>query len=138
VSILIVDDHPAWRRVVVSMLISRPDLRVVGEAADGFEALRKAEELQPQLILLDMGLPGISGIDVANRIREDSGKSKIIFLSHNNDPVVIRTAISSGGMGYVLKFDAAKQLLSAVTAVLQGHPFVSSGVNYQLNGADSD
>ena len=101
---------------------------VIAEASDGPEALQKAEELKPDLIVLDIGLPKLNGIEVALRIRQVSPSSKIVFLSHNNDLDVVRAALSTGARGYVHKTDAGSELLPAVYAVLRGKQFVSSSI----------
>ena len=126
--ILLVDDYEPWRNGVRSILKVRPEFQVAAEAADGSEALRKAKELKPDLILLDIGLPNLDGIAAARRIRELCPNSKIIFLSLNNDLDVVRAALSTGARGYVHKTDARSELLPAVDAVLRGKQFVSSSL----------
>lgn len=126
VRILQVDDFVPWRRFVINKLGQNPNFRIVGVVSDGLEAILKAEELQPDLILLDIGLPTISGIEVARRIRKVAPKSKILFLSQLLDRDVARTALSEGGHGYVVKSDAENELLAAVEMVLEGKKFVSS------------
>jgi DNA-binding NarL/FixJ family response regulator len=131
VSVLVVDDFEAFRRFVSSELGKRPELQVVGEASDGLEAVQKAEDLQPDLIILDIGLPTLNGIEAAKRLRRVVPDAKILFLTQNNDTDVVRAALSDGAKGYVLKPDANKQLLQAVGAVLQGDRFVSVSVSYR-------
>jgi DNA-binding NarL/FixJ family response regulator len=108
------------------MLRELPRLRIVGEAWDGWEALEKARELQPDLILLDIGLPTLNGIEAARRIRELSPKSKILFLSENRSWDIAEEALRVGGSGYVVKMDAPSELLPAIRAVLEGKRFVSA------------
>jgi DNA-binding NarL/FixJ family response regulator len=110
------------------LLQSRPEWQIIAEASDGSEAVQKAAELKPDLILLDIGLPQLSGIEAARRIRQLSPSSKIIFLSQNNDRDVVRAALGAGALGYVGKTDAGSELLPAVDAVLQGKQFVSSSI----------
>jgi DNA-binding NarL/FixJ family response regulator len=107
---------------------ARPQWQVIAEAADGPEAIQKAEELKPDLIVLDIGLPKLNGIEAARRIRRVSPSTKIVFLSQNNDPDVVRVALSTGALGYVQKTDARSNLLPAIEAVLQGRQFVSSSI----------
>jgi DNA-binding NarL/FixJ family response regulator len=121
----LVDDFEPFRRLVASMLQQQPELQVVGHVPDGLEAVQKAKELQPDLILLDIGLPGLNGIDAARRIRCISPRSKILFLSENGSPDVAREALGTGARGYVLKSGLAGELLPAVEAVLLGRRFVS-------------
>jgi DNA-binding NarL/FixJ family response regulator len=127
IRILIADDYEDWRRQVRSLFQSRPEWQVMAEAVDGPEAIQKAEELKPDLIVLDIGLPKLNGIQAARRIRQLSPSSKIIFLSQYNSLDVVHAALS-GAFGYVLKADARRNLLPAVDAVLQGKQFVSSSL----------
>jgi DNA-binding NarL/FixJ family response regulator len=126
----VVDDFEAFRRFVCSELGKRPELQIIGEASDGLEAVRKAAELQPDLITLDVGLPTLNGIEAAKRIHRVASSAKILFLTQNNDTDVVRAALRNGAKGYVLKLDASKQLLNAVESVLQGDRFVSVSVNH--------
>jgi DNA-binding NarL/FixJ family response regulator len=127
--VLMVDDYAPWRRFVSSMLQKQPELQVIGEVSDGLEAVRKAEELQPDLILLDIGLPKLNGIEAARRIRKLSPIPKILFASENRSPAIAREALRTGAGGYVVKSDAATQLLPAVNAVLEGKRFVSASLS---------
>jgi DNA-binding NarL/FixJ family response regulator len=127
-SILIVDDYEEWRRQVGLLLQMRPELQVVGEAADGSEAVQRVEELKPDLVLLDIGLPKLNGIEVARRIRQLSPNSKIIFVSQDNSLDALQAALSTGAHGYVYKADAGRDLLAAIEAVLRGERFVSSSL----------
>jgi len=105
-------------------------LQVVGETSDGLEAVQKAEELKPDLILLDVGLPTLYGIEASHQISKVVPNSKILFVTQNNDADVARAAIGNSARGYVLKVDANRELLSAVEAVLHGERYVSAGVNH--------
>jgi len=127
--VLTVDDYAPWRRFVSSTLQKQPELQVIGEVSDGLEAVRKAEELQPDLILLDIGLPTLNGIEAARRIRQLSPKPRILFASENRCPAIAREALGTGAGGYVVKSDAATQLLPAVNAVLEGKRFVSASLS---------
>lgn len=100
-------------------------LCVIGHVTDGLEAVQRAEELQPDLILLDIGLPRLNGIEAARQIRCVSPRSKIVFLSQIHCPDVAREALGTGARGYVIKSDAGAELLAAVEAVLLGKQFAS-------------
>jgi DNA-binding NarL/FixJ family response regulator len=128
VRILVVDDHERWRRQARLLLQARPELKVIAEASDGSEAVEQANELKPDLVLLDIGLPNLNGIDAARRIQQLSPGSKIVFLSQANDRDIVRTALETGTLGYVQKADAGEELLSAIDAVMLGRQFVSSSV----------
>jgi DNA-binding NarL/FixJ family response regulator len=126
--VLIVEDFDPFRQFILSTLRENPQLQIVGEATDGLEAVQKAEELKPELILLDIGLPNLNGIEAKNRICKLLPDTKIIFLSQDNDPEIVGAVLSNGAQGYVLKVDVGNELLPAIKAVLRGERFVSSGV----------
>jgi len=129
----VVDDYEPWRRFFSTTLQKRPQLQIISEASDGLEAVQQAQQLKPDLILLDVGLPKLNGIEAARRIREVSPTSKILFISENRSLDIVEQALSTGAGGYVVKSDAASELLPAVEAVLRGKRFVSSS----LAGHDS-
>lgn len=124
--VLVVDDFLPWQRLVRAMLESKNDLNVVAEAVDGLEAIQKAQELQPDLILLDIGVPKLNGVEAARRIRKLSPSSKILFVSTEALAEVVEEALRLGARGYLLKSDAATELLPAVDAILRGEQFVGS------------
>jgi DNA-binding NarL/FixJ family response regulator len=128
ISVLVVDDYEPFRRFVTSTVGQQPELQTIGEASDGLEAVRKAQELEPDLILLDIGLPTLNGIEAARLIREHSPKAKILFLSENRSSDIAEEALHTGACGYIVKSDAGGELLPAVDAVLQGKQFVSSSL----------
>jgi DNA-binding NarL/FixJ family response regulator len=128
IRILIVDDFKDWRRQVRLLFQARPDWQVIAEASDGSEAVQKAEELKPDLILLDIGLPKLNGIEAARRIRHLSPNSKIVLLSQDNSLDAVQAALSTGAQGYVCKSDAGSELLPAVEAALRGKQYVSSSL----------
>jgi len=129
IRVLIVDDHEPWRRFARSTLQIRPELQIVGDASDGSEAVRNAEKLQPDLILLDIGLPGLNGIEAARQIRKLSPRSIILFVSQESSADLVEAALGSGGSGYVFKADAANELLKGVQSVLHGKTFISRSVS---------
>jgi DNA-binding NarL/FixJ family response regulator len=131
IRILVVDDHAVIRRAICSLLSNDPILDVVCQTADGEQAVLKAEELQPDLVLLDITLPGISGIEAARRIRSVSPNSRIIFLSQHDSRQMVEDAVRAGGHGYVAKMDAGSDLLKAIRAVREGKRFVSQRIASQ-------
>jgi DNA-binding NarL/FixJ family response regulator len=124
-----VEDFEPFRRFIASTLQERPELQVICEVSDGLEAVQKAQELQPDLIVLDIGLPALNGIEAARRIRRLSPESKILFLSQESSVDAVQEALGLGAQGYVVKAHAGSELLFAVEAVLQGNQFVSSGLS---------
>lgn len=125
VRILVVDDYEPWRRFIASALKKRPELQIVGEGTDGIEAIEKTQALQPDLILLDIGLPKLNGIKAALRIRKCAPKARILFFTENSSPDIAEEALRTGD-GYIIKAGAAQELLPAVEAVLRGGQFVSA------------
>jgi DNA-binding NarL/FixJ family response regulator len=116
--VLVVEDFAPFRQFVTSTLGRAPDLQVIGEVSDGLEAVQKAEELKPDLILLDIGLPTLNGIEAARQIRKLSPQSTIVFVSQESSTDVVQEALSLGASAYVLKARAAIELLPVVNAVL--------------------
>jgi DNA-binding NarL/FixJ family response regulator len=128
VRVLVVEDFAPFRQFIASALAKRSDLQIVGEASDGEEAVQKAKELQPDLVLLDIGLPTQNGIEAAQQIRQVASESKIIFVTQESSADVVQKALNSGAQGYVVKTKAATELLAAAEAVLDGKQFLSSGL----------
>jgi DNA-binding NarL/FixJ family response regulator len=127
--VLVVEDNELFRRFVCSTLQERPELQVICEVSGGLEAVRKAEELQPDLIVLDIGLPTLNGIEAARRIRKLAPESKILFLTQESSVDVMQEALGLGALGYVVKSHAGNELLAALQAVCQGKQFVGSGLS---------
>ena len=135
--VLLVDDYEPWRRYVDSRLMGSPQWQIAGEAADGLDAIHKAEALRPDLILLDVGLPSLNGIAAARRILAHDPGNRILFLSENSSWEIVASALSIGGRGYVLKSDAGSELLPAMESIVEGRQFVSSSLKRQ-NSATKD
>ena len=126
VCVLVVDDFEQWRRVVRTALQTNLGLQIFQEAGDGIEAVQKAQDLQPDLVVLDIGLPLLNGLEAARRIRRVSPKSKVVFLTEDRSSDVAELALQEGAGGYVLKSASASELVPAVEAVLEGRPFLSA------------
>jgi DNA-binding NarL/FixJ family response regulator len=127
-TVLVVEDYEPFRRFIVTKLESQPQLRILSELCDGAEAVQKAEELQPDLILLDVGLPTLNGIEAARRIRGVSPNTKILFVSENRSTDIAEEALRAGALGYVVKSDAEKDLLPGINAALHGKRFISASL----------
>lgn len=125
-TILVVEDAEEFRRFVCSLLRPRAEF-VVEVASDGLEAVQKAQQLRPELILLDIGLPNLNGIEVAKRVRSLTPSTRILFVSALSDPDVISAALRLGA-GYVHKPSVRVDLLPAIEATLRGEQFVSRDV----------
>jgi len=119
IRILVADDFEPWRRRIRSILETRPELGVIAEVGDGLETVQKAQELKPDLILLDIGLPHLDGLEAANRIRQITPDAAIIFLTQNSDQDLIPAGFRTGAQGYVLKAEAVTELLPAIEQALR-------------------
>jgi two-component system, NarL family, nitrate/nitrite response regulator NarL len=137
VRIVVVDDFDLWRSFVIARLRERADLEIVGFASDGLQAVQIAEELQPDLILLDMMLPKLNGIEAAEQIRKVAPLTKILFVSSESDLESVRSAFQAGGSGYISKMDATDELVDGIESVLRGERFVSPGIADSGNVIDS-
>jgi len=131
VRVLVVEDFVPFRQFILSTLAAKPDIKVVGEVSNGLAAVNKSLELQPDLVLLDIGLPGLDGINAARQIRNLAPDCKVIFLTQESSADIVQEALSVGARGYVLKIKAASELLRALEAVLLGKTFVSSTMGSQ-------
>jgi len=127
--ILLVEDFEPYRALTTSLLSQNSEFNVIGEAEDGLQAIEKAQELRPDLILMDIGLPKLNGLDAARRMCELVPTAKIIFLTQETDIDVVREALSLGAWAYVLKQESETDLPSALAVVLQGKRFVSSALS---------
>lgn len=132
-TILLVEDCTSFRNLVTSLLNGSPNLRLICEASDGVEAVRKARELKPDLVLMDIGLPKLNGLRAARAICDLVPSAKVVFLTQETSREVLKEALSLGAWGYIAKQDAGKDLLEGLTTVLQGKRFISPA----LGGAGS-
>jgi DNA-binding NarL/FixJ family response regulator len=127
VRILVVEDYEPFRLFLTSLVQKKPEWQIVCEVSDGPQAILKARDLQPTLVLLDIGLPELDGIEVARQIRDKAPNSKILFVSQEPSEEIVREVLALGARGYVLKAQSARELIPAIDAVLRGQRVVSSG-----------
>ena len=126
IRVLVVDDYVPFLQFLRSTLEKWAELQVISEVSDGLSAVQKSQELRPDLILLDIGLPTLNGIDAAKRILELSPHSKILFISQETSTEIVRGALATGATGYVVKTDARNELMTALETVLRGERYVST------------
>ena len=119
--ILIVDDHELVRRGLRSILLTRPEWEICGEATDGSNAIEKARELKPDVVLLDITMPHVNGLDAARIIRRDVPRAKVIIVSQYDGSDMRARAFEAGAQGYISKSDASSQLLVAIDSLISNH-----------------
>jgi DNA-binding NarL/FixJ family response regulator len=125
IRVLVVEDFEPFLRFTSCTITKEPGFQVVGEAADGADAVKKALELKPDLLVIDIGLPTLNGIEAAKKIRLNSPACKILFLTSNDDPEIAEEAFAAGADGYVIKIDATRELRAALEATMLGKRYVS-------------
>ena len=123
--ILVVDDHPVARKTICALLRAQPDFDVICDATNGTEAVIQAMDLKPDVVVLDIGMPGMNGLDAARLIKKAAPSAEILFLSQHAELETIRQAFRVGGRGYVVKSDAGRELISAVHAVLAKNRYLN-------------
>jgi len=127
--ILLVDDHQIFREALRSLLEKTGDFQVVGEAGDGLSALKLAEELSPDIVCLDIGMPGVSGVETARALSQRFPSLKIIALSTHTDRIYVMDMLKAGVSAYVTKAEGGKELLRAITAVTNNRQYLCPGIS---------
>ncbi|MCK5097100.1 MAG: response regulator transcription factor, partial [Desulfobacteraceae bacterium] len=128
IKILIADDHSVVRKGICQIIDDQPDMEVAGVACDGVEALDKAREIIPDIVLIDIAMPNLSGLEAVSMIKDAVPKTQIVILSMHAKESYVRQALSSGVMGYVLKDSPSTDILDAVHAAIRGEYFLSSKI----------
>ena len=126
ISVLVVDDSEQWRNVVRASLSKNLRLHVMEEAADGLEAVQKASSQLPDLVTLDIGLPKLNGIKVAQEIKRVSPRSRVVFLTENHSCDIVDAAFENGAKSYIVKSEFAREFIPAIESVLEGKLFLSA------------
>jgi DNA-binding NarL/FixJ family response regulator len=129
VRILLVDDHPVVRQGLKTMLEGRSGLEVAGEASDGVEALEKVATLEPHVVVLDVTMPRMNGIEACRLIKQRNAELEVLFVTQHDSPQMMREALAAGAIGYVVKSNLARDLVEAVEAVSQHRPFTALAPN---------
>jgi len=132
ISILIADDHEVFRRGVRSMLEARPDWHVCGEASTGRGAVVAARELKPDVVIMDISMPELNGIEATRKILKDAPRTEVLILTMHNSEELVREIVEVGAGGYLLKSDAGRVLMAAIEALANHEPFFSSKVSEHL------
>jgi two-component system response regulator NreC len=138
ISVVLVDDHAVVRSGIRLLLERQEDIEVVGEAGNAKDALFRARALKPDVILLDVVMPGESGIDVLPRLLEESPETKVLVLSMQDDPSYVREAFAAGAQGYVLKEAADDEVVSAVREIAKGGRYVHPTLGARMVAADAE
>jgi DNA-binding NarL/FixJ family response regulator len=133
--ILVADDHEIVRRGLCSLLAANSGWEVCGEAVDGREAVAKAKQLRPDIVVMDIGMPSLNGLAATNKILQDAPQQRVLILTVNESEQLVREVLEAGARGYVLKSDAARDLVAAVEALQQGRTFFTPHVgDFVLSG----
>src|SRR5438105_7991357 len=126
--ILVADDHEVVRRGLCALLQAQPDWEICGEANDGREALEKAQKLKPDVVILDIGMPSLNGLEATRQILKSNPQTKVLILTLHDSDQVVREVLNAGARGFLLKSDAARDLVAAVEALRRDKTYFTSKV----------
>jgi two-component system, NarL family, response regulator NreC len=127
-SIIIAEDHPGFRKLLRQELDCAPDLEIIGEVADGLQLLELLKEVQPDMVILDISMPNLGGLEAARLIKEQYSHIKILFLTMHKNSAYVEQARLIGVEGYVLKEEVDRELLAAINFIKQGESYISSSL----------
>jgi DNA-binding NarL/FixJ family response regulator len=130
--ILIADDHELVRQGVRHTLLTNPDWEVVAEACNGREAVELSKQVQPDLVVIDLSMPEMNGLEAIRQILQESPQTRILVLSIHDSDTLIQEVLAAGAKGYLLKSDAARELVAAVQSLVEGRPFFTPRVSQAL------
>jgi DNA-binding NarL/FixJ family response regulator len=128
----LVDDHPIVRQGLRNLLESIPEFKIVGEAGDGLQALEMVENNQPQVLVIDVMMPGLTGIEVSQRVKRQWPATKVIILSMQNNEAYVVSALKSGASGYILKDTGPEELVDAIRTVVKGERYLSKQLSERI------
>lgn len=137
IKILIAEDHQTVREGIKLLVRSQPDMEVIGEANDGEEAIKLARELGPDLLLMDVSMPGMNGLKATKKLRKTMSELRILILTRHTDDGYLRQLIGAGANGYVLKQSAPQQLISAIRTVASGEAYLDASLTQRVLGGYS-
>jgi two-component system response regulator NreC len=129
----VAEDHPAFRRLLRLELNATPGLEIIGEADDGLQLLELLQQLQPDLVILDISMPGLSGLEAARRIKQRHGRIKVLFFTMHKNPAYVKQACLLGAEGYLLKEDMDCELLPAINLIKVGKRYCSACFSQLFN-----
>lgn len=135
ITVMVVDDHTLFRRGLIALLGQEPGIEVVGEAADAADALRRAQQLQPDVLLLDNHMPGVSGLSLLPALREQLPATRVLMLTVSEDEQDLATALRNGAQGYLLKTMDGEDLAAALQRTMRGESVVSAEMSHKLLNA---
>lgn len=137
VKVLIVEDHHLVRQGIIALLEKSGEAQVVGEAADGLEALSKIEELKPEVVIMDIAMPNLNGAQTIEQLKKQGISAKVVVLSMYSDPATIRQVLRNGAKGYLLKRSVTEELLAAIRAAVQDEIYLSPSIAEIINSISS-
>jgi DNA-binding NarL/FixJ family response regulator len=130
--VLIVDDHPLFRGGLRQVILDDGRFELIGETGDGEDALRLIQEKKPDVAVLDVKLPGLTGLEIARKLQEKRSRTRVIMLTMHNEEELFNRALDSGAMGFVLKENAVEEIVKAIVAVAEGQHYLSSTISGYL------